>query len=100
MNTSLWKKALKLALKGRLWLLPIDAREEVGISLNSEHSITMVYPDRKHLEDAKNERGIEATIIGHYLTSTANDIGTKGAKDHFEKWFRTNLTLEKKGNKK
>jgi hypothetical protein len=100
MNMNLWKKAFGLALKGRLWLVPIDSREEVGLSINKERTILMVYPDHEHLDSAKNERGVEATIMGHYMMHTAANLDKPANKTHFNKWFKSYFTVEKKGKNK
>lgn len=100
MNTDLWKKAFRLALKGRLWLIPIDSREEAGLSINKERSITLIYPDYDHLDSEKNERGVEATLLGHYMMHTGANIDTPANKNHFSKWFKSYFTVEKKGKKK
>lgn len=100
MNINLWKKAFGLALKGRLWLIPIDSREEAGLSINKERSITLVYPDPEHLNSDKNERGVEATLMGHYMMATAANIDASSKTSHFSKWFKSYFTVEKKGKKK
>lgn len=97
---SLWLKAIKLALRGRLWLIPIDSREEAGLSINKERSITLVYPDFKHLDSKKNERGVEATLLGHYMMYTAANIDLPANKSHFSKWFKSYFKVEKRKEKK
>lgn len=98
--TNLCLKAIKLALKGRLWLIPIDSREEAGLSINKERSITLVYPDFKHLDSSKNERGVEATLMGHYMMHSAANLDKPANKGHFNKWFKSYFTVEKKGKNK
>lgn len=100
MNINLWKKAFRLALKGRLWLIPIDSREEAGLSINKERSITLVYPDPKHLDSSNNERGVEATLLGHYMMHTAANLDTPANKGHFNKWLKSYFKVEKKGKNK
>lgn len=100
MNIGLWKKAFGLALKGRLWLIPIDSREEAGLSINKERSITLVYPDPKHLDSSSNERGVEATLMGHYMMYSAANLDLPANKSHFNKWFKSYFTVEKKGKNK
>lgn len=96
MNLGLMKKAIGLALRGRLWLLPIDSREEVGLSINKNKTMLLVFPDFKHLDSSKNERGVEATLMGHYLLHAAQNINEK----HFLKWFNNHFKTEKKGKNK
>jgi hypothetical protein len=100
MNINLWKKAFGLALKGRLWLVPIDSHEEVGLSINKERTITMVYPDHELLDSSHNERGVEATILGNYMMYTAANIDKPVNKSHFNKWFKSRYIVEKKGKNK
>ena len=98
--TNLWIKAIKLALRGRLWLIPIDSREETGLSINKERSITLVFPDFKHLDSDKNERGVEATLLGHYMMHSAANLGLKENKSHFKRWFKKYFTVKKERKNK
>lgn len=100
MNIDLLKKAIRLALKGRLWLIPIDSREEAGLSINKERSITLVYPDPEHLNSLHNERGVEATLMGHYMMQTAANLDQPANKNHFNRWFNAKFKVGKKGKNK
>ena len=99
MKPNLWAKAIKLALKGRLWLIPIDCKEEAGLSINKERSITLVFPDEENLNTAHNERGVEATILGHYMMHTAANLDLNANNSHFNKWFKSYFKIKKEGKK-
>lgn len=92
----LLKKAIRLALQGRLWLLPLDCREEVGLTINKERTILLMYPDEKYLS---GERATEATLLGHYMMHSASSIDNKQNKSHFERWFKKFAVIKKGKNK-
>jgi len=75
-------KALKLLLRGRLYLLPVDSQEETGLRFNSDKTITFMYPDQKYLDQAKDST-MSAVIFGFYVLHCLQDIEEK----HFKKWL-------------
>jgi hypothetical protein len=87
-------KALKLLLRGRLYLLPIDTQEETGLRFNTDRSITFMYPDEKYLNQAKDST-MSAVIFGFYALHCMQDVDKK----HFEKWLKTSVKPKKGKNK-
>jgi hypothetical protein len=93
MNWDLLLKAIKLAIRGRLWLLPIDCREEAALSINKENSVMLLYPELKDLD--KNEKAMEATVIGHYMIHAVVNMATKPGEQAFKKWLESWIGREK-----
>ena len=87
-------KALKLLVRGRLYLLPIDSKEETGLRFNTDKSVTFMYPDQKYLNQAKDST-VSAVIFGFYALHCMQDVNKK----HFEKWLKGSVK-QKKGNNK
>ena len=87
-------RALKLLLRGRLYLLPIDSQEETGLRFNSDKSITFMYPDQKYLNQAKDST-MSSVILGFYTLHCMQDADKK----HFEKWLKTSVKTKKGKNK-
>jgi len=87
-------KALKLLLRGRLCLLPIDSQEEAGLRFNADESITFMYPDQKYLDQAKDST-MSAVIFGFYALHCMQGVDKK----HFEKWLKKSVKTKKGNNK-
>jgi hypothetical protein len=87
-------KALKLLLRGRLYLLPVDSQEETGLRFNSDKTITFMYPDQKYLDQAKDST-MSAVIFGFYVLHCLQDIEEK----HFKKWLKNSVKTKKGKNK-
>jgi len=87
-------KALKLLVRGRLYLLPIDSKEETGLRFNTDKSVTFMYPDQKYLNQAKDST-VSAVIFGFYALHCMQDVDKK----HFEKSLKESVK-QKKGNNK
>ena len=87
-------KALKLLVRGRLYLLPIDLQEETGLRFNTDKSVTFMYPDQKYLNQAKDST-MSAVIFGFYALNCLQDVNEK----HFDKWLKTSVKPKKGKNK-
>ena len=87
-------KALKLLVRGRLYLLPIDLQEETGLRFNTDKSVTFMYPDQKYLNQAKDST-MSAVIFGFYALHWRPDVDKK----HFEKWLKKSVKPKKGKNK-
>ena len=87
-------RAVKLLLRGRLFLLPIDSQEETGLRCNADRSVTLFYPDRKYLDQAKDST-MSAVIYGFYALHCMQDVDAK----HFDKWLKKSVKIEKGKNK-
>jgi hypothetical protein len=87
-------KAIKLLLRGKLYLLPIDSQEETGIRFNTDKTITFIYPDQKYLDKAKDST-MSAVIFGFYALNCLQDVNEK----HFDKWLKTSVKPKKGKNK-
>lgn len=87
-------KAIKLLLRGRLYLLPIDSKEETGLRLNSDKTVTLMFPDQKYLDKAK-EHTMTAVILSFYIIDCIQGLDGK----HFSKWFKKTIKTKKGNNK-
>jgi len=87
-------KAIKLLVRGRLYLLPIDSREETGLRFNANKTMTFMYPDQEYLNQAK-EHTMIAVIMGFYALHCMQGVDEK----HFEKWLRKSVKPKKGKNK-
>lgn len=87
-------KALKLLLRGRLYLLPVDSQEETGLRFNVDKTITFVYPDQEYLNKSKDHT-MMAVIMGFYALDC---VQGKDAK-HFKKWLDRSVKPRKGKNK-
>jgi hypothetical protein len=87
-------KALKLMLRGRLYLLPIDTQEETGLRFNTDKSVTFMYPDQKYLDRAKDST-MSAVIFGFYALHCMQDVD----ENHFKKWLKKSVKPKKGKNK-
>lgn len=87
-------KALKLLVRGRLYLLPMDSQEETGLRFNTDKSVTFMYPDQKYLNQAKDST-MSAVIFGFYALYCMQAVDKK----HFEKWLGKSVKTKKGKNK-
>ena len=87
-------KALKLLVRGRLYLLPIDSREETGLRFSTDKSITFIYPDQEYLNKSKDHT-MMAVIMGFYALHCMQGMDKK----HFEKWLKSSVKSKKEKNK-
>lgn len=87
------KKAIKLLLRGRLCLVPVDRQEEVAITLNKNKTATLIYPDQKYLNKAP-EGLLVRMISGFFLFDCLENPGKR-----FESWAKINIKTMKGKNK-
>jgi len=87
-------KTLKLLVRGRLYVLPIDSQEETGLRFNADKSVTFMYPDQEYLNKSKDHT-MMAVIMGFYALHCMQGVDKK----HFEKWLKESVK-QKKGNNK
>ena len=87
-------KAVKLLLRGKLYLLPIDSQEETGIRFNTDKTITFMYPDQKYLDKTK-EHTMMAVIMAFYAIDCMQGKDEK----HFGKWLGKSVKPKKGKNK-
>jgi hypothetical protein len=87
-------KALKLFLRGRLYLLPIDSQEETGLRFNTDRTMTFMYPDQEYLNKSKDHT-MMAVIMGFYVVHCMQCKDSK----HFEKWLGKSVKPKKGKNK-
>lgn len=88
------KKAIKLLLRRKLYLLPINSQEETGIRFNTDRTITFMYPDQKYLDKSK-EHTMMAVIMAFYAIDCMQGKDEK----HFGKWLKNSLVTKKGKNK-
>ena len=87
-------KAIKLLLCGRLYLLPIDSKEETGLRFNKDKTITFMFPDQEYLNKAKDHT-MMAVIMSFYAIDCMQGQDAK----HFGKWIKTSVKTKKGNNK-
>jgi hypothetical protein len=87
-------KAIRLLIRGKLYLLPVNSQEETGIRFNSDKTITLMYPDQKYLNKSK-EHTMMAVIMSFYALDCIRGENQK----HFEKWLGRSVKTKKGKNK-
>lgn len=87
-------KAIKLLLRGRLYLLPLNSREETALRFNTDKTMTLMYPDQKYLNQSK-EHTMMAVIMSFYALHCMRGVDEK----HFEKWLKKSVKPKKGKNK-